>query len=382
MLLALGIVTILIWLGLLVGWYGFWRADQRLPLNPEPLGAWPSVVAVVPARDEAATIPFSLTSLIEQRYSGPYEIVLTDDSSTDDTVAMAGRLASETEPKLTVLEAGPLPAGWAGKMWTLHRGIEEARRRQPDYYWLNDADIAHKPQVLAGLVAHAERERLALASLMVKLSTHGVWEKLLVPAFIFYFALLYPFRAVNDPSSPIAGAAGGSLLVRRDALEAIGGIASIKDAVIDDCALAWAVKGSGRRIWIGLAERSRSLRRHRRLADFWSMVTRSAYPQLGYSPLRLALALLGLGVAFLVPPLLLLTGGAAALAGLIAWGLMSWAHTPTVKYHGLSPLWAVTLPLAALLFAAMTIASAVGYYRGQPALWRGRAVGIADSNRL
>jgi hopene-associated glycosyltransferase HpnB len=198
--------------------------------------------------------------------------------------------------------------------------------------------------VLAGLVAHAETERLALASLMVKLPTRTFWEKLLVPAFIFYFALLYPFRAVNDPASRIAGAAGGSLLVRRDALEAIGGIAAIKDAIIDDCALARAIKGSGRRIWLGLAERSRSLRRYRHLADFWSMVTRSAYPQLGYSPLRLVLALLGLGVAFLAPPLLLLAGGAAALVGLVAWGLMGWAYAPTVKYHGLSPLWAVTLP--------------------------------------
>ena len=382
MLLSLGIITVLIWLGLLVGWYGFWRADQRLPLNPEPLTHWPSVVAIVPARDEAATIPFSLTGLIEQRYAGAFEIVLADDSSSDDTVVMAHRLASDGEPKFTVVEAGPLPAGWAGKIWTLHRGIEEARRRQPDYYWLTDADIAHKPQVLAGLVAHAETERLALASLMVKLPTRTFWEKLLVPAFIFYFALLYPFRAINDASSRIAGAAGGSLLVRRDALEAIGGIAVIKDAVIDDCALARAIKGSGRRIWIGLAERSRSLRRYRQLADFWSMVARSAYPQLGYSPLRLALALIGLGVVFMAPPLLLLAGGAAAVAGLIAWALMGWAYAPTVNYHGLSPLWAMTLPLAAVFFAAMTIASAVGYYRGRPAQWRGRPVGVADSNRL
>jgi hopene-associated glycosyltransferase HpnB len=382
MLLSLAILTILIWLGLLVGWYGFWRADQRPPLKPEALDKWPSVIAIVPARDEAATIPFSLTGLIEQRYAGAYEIVLADDSSSDDTVIMAGRLASDGEPRLTVVEAGPLPAGWAGKIWTLHRGIEEARPHQPDYYWLTDADIAHKPNVLAGLVAHAETERLALASLMVKLPTRTFWEKLLVPAFIFYFALLYPFRAVNDPASRIAGAAGGSLLVRRDALEAIGGIAVIKDAIIDDCALARAIKRSGRRIWIGLAERSRSLRRYRRLADFWSMVTRSAYPQLGYSPLRLVAAMLGLGVAFLAPPLLLLAGGAAALAGLVAWAMMGWAYAPTVKYHGLSPLWAATLPLAAVLFAAMTIASAIGHYRGQPAQWRGRTVGVADSNRL
>ncbi|MFW6077440.1 MAG: glycosyltransferase, partial [Hyphomicrobiales bacterium] len=264
----------------------------------------------------------------------------------------------------------------------LHRGIEEARRHKPDYYWLTDADVAHKPQVLAGLVAHAEAERLALTSLMVRLPTRTVWEKLLVPAFIFYFALLYPFRAVNDPSSRMAGAAGGSLLVRRDALEAIGGIAAIKGAIIDDCALARAIKDSGRRIWIGLAERSRSLRRYRRLGDFWSMVARSAYPQLGYSPLWLTGALLGLAVTFIAPPLLLLAGGGAALAGLIAWILMGWAYAPTVRYHGLSPLWAVTLPIAAVLFAAMTIASAVGHYRGQPAQWRGRTVGVPDSNRL
>jgi hopene-associated glycosyltransferase HpnB len=381
MLLALAILTVVIWLALLAGWHGFWRADQRPPLTPEPPAKWPSVIAVVPARDEAGTIPFSLTGLIEQRYPGGYEIVLADDSSSDDTVVMAGRLASDAEPKLTVVEAGPLPAGWVGKMWTLHRGIEEARRHEPDYYWLTDADIAHKPQVLAGLVAHAEAERLALASLMAMLPTRSFWEKLLVPAFIFYFALLYPFRAVNDPASRIAAAAGGSLLVRRDALEAIGGIAAIKDAIIDDCALARAVKRSGRRIWIGLAERSRSLRRYRQLADFWSMVARSAYPQLGYSPLRLAFALLGLGVAFLAPPLLVLAGGGPALAGLLAWALMSWAYAPTVQYHGLSPLWAITLPVAAVLFAAMTIASAVGYYRGQPAQWRGRTVGVPDSNR-
>ena len=382
MLLALGIVTVIIWLALMVGWYGFWRADQRAPLSPEPLAAWPSVVAIVPARDEAATIPFSLTGLIEQRYEGAYEIVLADDSSSDDTVAMAGRLASDAERKLTVVEAGPLPAGWAGKLWTLHRGIEEAGRHKPDYYWLTDADITHKPQVLERLVAHAEAERLALASLMVKLPTRSLWEKLLVPAFIFYFALLYPFRAINDPASRIAGAAGGSLLVRRDALEAIGGIAAIKDAIIDDCALATAVKGSGRRIWIGLAERSRSLRRYRKLGEFWSMVARSAYPQLEYSPLRLVIALVGLGIAFLAPPLLVLDGGLTALAGLLAWGLMSFAYAPTVNYHGLSPLWAMTLPLAALLFAAMTIASAVGHYRGAPAQWRGRTVGVPDSNRL
>jgi hopene-associated glycosyltransferase HpnB len=381
MLLALGILTVLIWLALLVGWHGFWRADQRLPLTPPALVKWPSVMAIMPARNEAGTIPFSLTGLIEQRYPGAFEIVLADDSSSDDTVVMAGRLASDGEPKLTVVDAGPLPAGWAGKMWTLHRGIEEARRHEPDYYWFTDADIAHKPQVLASLVAHAETERLALVSLMVKLPTRTFWEKLLVPAFIFYFMLMYPFRAVNDPASRIAGAAGGSLLVRRDSLEAIGGIAAIKDAIIDDCALARAVKGSGRRIWLGLAERSRSLRRYRKLGDFWSMVSRSAYPQLEYSLLRLGLALVGLILAFLMPLLLIVIGGGAALAGLVSWGLMSWAYAPSVQYHGLSPLWAVTLPVAAVLFTAMTIASAVGYYRGQPAQWRGRTVGVADTTQ-
>lgn len=382
MLLAFGILSVLVWLALLFAWYGFWRADVRLPLTPQELVEWPSVVAVVPARNEAATIPFSLTSLIEQRYQGEFHIVLADDSSTDDTAAMAVRLGSDGDSRVTVIEAGPLPGGWAGKTWALRRGVEEAGRRNPTYYWFTDADVVHGHQVLAGLVARAEADRLALASLMVKLPARSLWEKLLVPAYVFFFSLLYPFRAVSDPASRIAGAAGGSILIRSDALAAIGGLAAIKDAIIDDCALAQAIKGTGRRIWLGLGERSRSLRRYERLADIWAMVTRSAYVQLGRSPLVLALTLAGLALAFLAPPLLVgFAGPAAGLAGLVAWALMSLAYWPMVRFHGLSPLWAVTLPAAAVLFAAMTLASAVAYYRGQPVRWRGRPVGVADVER-
>lgn len=382
MLLALGIITVVVWLGLLFAWHGFWRADQRLPLVPAELPEWPPVVAVVPARDEAATIPFSLTSLIEQRYQGQFHIVLADDSSTDDTAAMALRLGDDGVSRVTVVEAGPLPAGWAGKTWALRCGVEEARRHSPTYYWFTDADIVHGQQVLASLVARAEADQLALASLMVKLPAEALWERLLVPAYVFFFSLLYPFRAVSDPASRIAGAAGGSILVRSDALAAIGGLAAIKGAIIDDCALAQAIKGSGRRIWLGLGERSRSLRRYERLADIWAMVTRSAYVQLGHSPLVLALTLAGLAMAFLAPPLLVgFAGPAAGLAGLVAWSLMSLAYWSMVRFHGLSPLWAVTLPAAAALFAAMTVASAVAYYRGQPVRWRGRPVGMADVER-
>lgn len=381
MLLALGLLSIAVWLALLLAWHGFWRADVRLPLNPGELAHWPPVVAVVPARNEEATIPYSLTSLLDQRYPGHFQIVLADDSSTDETANMAVRLGSDSERRLSVIEAGPLPDGWLGKTWALSRGVEEARQTEPAYYWLTDADIAHRPQTLANMVSHAEANRLALASGMVKLPVQNAWEKLLVPAFIFYFALLYPFRGVNDPSSPIAGAAGGSLLIRRDALEAVGGIAAIKDAVIDDCALARAVKRSGRLIWLGLAERSRSLRRHERLSEFRAMVARSAYPQLGYSPILLVMALVGMAVTFLAPPLLLLADDATFWAGALAWGLMAGAYWPTVRYNGLSPLWALTLPLAALLFSAMAVESAVAHHQRRPPSWRGRGVGIADTER-
>ena len=303
----LAILSLLIWAGLVLFWHQFWRADQRLALAAERtprLTRWPSVAIIVPARNEAITIETCLESLAAQDYPGRFRILLSNNSSTDDTAEIAGALVKKLPSGLLeVIDSDPLPEGWAGKIWALAEGVRIASPGSPDFYWLSDADIRHAPQTLRQLVEMAEGNRLALVSTMVRLSCRTFWEKLLIPPFIFFFGLLYPFRAVNDPHSPIAGAAGGSILIRRDALDAVGGIQAIHEAIIDDCALARAIKRSGRRIWLGLAEHSHSLRDYPELADIWEMVTRSAYHQLRYSPALLVLTLLGLALTFLVPPL-------------------------------------------------------------------------------
>jgi hopene-associated glycosyltransferase HpnB len=375
----LALLSLAVWIGLLLFWHQFWRTNQRLPSEPEAPARWPAVVAIIPARNEATTILACLESLAAQDYPGRLRIVLSNDSSTDDTAELARELAATLpQGKLAVIDAAPLPGDWAGKMWALNEGVRSLGSEQPEFLWLSDADIRHAPATLRRLVSKAVNERLALASLMVRLSCRTFWEKLLVPPFIFFFGLLYPFRAVNDPGSPIAAAAGGSILIRRDALEAIGGLQAIGDAIIDDCALARAVKHSGRRIWLGLADHSQSLRDYPDLADLWAMVSRSAYYQLGYSPLLLALTLIGLAITFLVPPIAAfatpLVPPIAATSGILAWALMVVAYLPTVRYHGLPDPWALTLPLAALIYGAMTASSAIDHHSGRKQRWRGRDV--------
>jgi hopene-associated glycosyltransferase HpnB len=362
---VLALLSLAVWIGLLLFWHQFWRTDQRLPPEQEALARWPAVVAVIPARNEAATIVACLEGLAAQDYPGRFRIVVSNDSSTDDTA----------------VDAQPLPGDWAGKMWALNEGLRSLGSEQPEFFWLSDADIRHGPMTLRLLVGKAVSERLALTSLMVRLSCQTFWEKLLIPPFIFFFGLLYPFRAVNDPGSPIAAAAGGAILIRRDAVEAIGGLQAIGDAVIDDCALARAVKHSGRRIWLGLADHSRSLRDYPDLADLWAMVSRSAYHQLDYSPALLALTLAGLAVTFLVPPFAAmaapLVSWVAAASGIVAWGLMAMAYLPMVRYHGLADPWALTLPAAALIYGAMTASSAIDYHGGRKQKWRERDVDIS-----
>ena len=362
-----------IWLGLALFWHRFWRVDQRLTLAPSPLADYPRVTAIVPARNESQTISPCIESLLGQTYDGDFSIVVTNDASTDDTGDILKTLqpaAQVQKTELSVVNGTNLPHGWAGKMWALHQAIEQAEKNpahsDSDYYWLTDADIAHRPDVLASLVAHAQTNRLALVSQMVRLRCQTFWEKLLVPAFIFYFTLMYPFRAINDPSSPIAGAAGGSILIRRDALEAIGGIAALKDAVIDDCTLGKLVKQSGRTIWLGFGERSFSLRGYDHLSDFWQMVQRSAYTQLHFSPALLLVALGGIIVSHILP-LVLVCWPALAVMAFIYW--------PTVRHYGLSPLWALSLPFAGVLFAAMTVSSALAHHLDWSNKWRDREIG-------
>ena len=365
-------LVVLIWLGLVFFWHGFWRADQRLELSPAPTQAWPRVCAVVPARNEEETIGQCLEGILAQRYAGPLTVIVVNDDSMDDTLQIAEKAGGD---RVQVIDGMPLPEGWAGKLWALDQGVQAGAGDEPVYFWFTDADILHGSSLLASLVARAERQRLALASLMVRLPVNGFWEKLLVPAFIFFFGLLYPPRAVNSPASPIAGAAGGCILIRRDALTGIGGLAAIAGAIIDDCALAGAVKASGRRIWLGLGERSWSLRGYDTFGDFAAMVQRSAYTQLRHSPVLLAGAVSGQIITFALPYYLMVFGqGPVFGAGALAVALMSLCYWPTVRYHGLAAWRVFTLAPVALLFAAMTVSSAIAHYTGRNKRWRGRQI--------
>ncbi|MGI9374281.1 MAG: glycosyltransferase, partial [Hyphomicrobiales bacterium] len=269
--------------------------------------------------------------------------------------------------------------GWAGKMWALNHGIAHAQKSKPNFYWFTDADIHHEPGVLTSLVNHAQQNKLALVSLMVRLHVKTFWEKLLVPAFIYYFSLLYPFPAINDRKSKIAGAAGGCILIKRGALEGVGGIAAVRDAVIDDCAVGKIIKKAGNPIWLGLGEHSHSLRGYANLSDFWLMVKRSAFTQLHHSLILTCSALAGLSLTFLAPPFLFLLalGEGTALVGVCAfaaWILMIFTYSPTIRYHGLSSVWSLSLPISALLFGAMTLDSALSGAFGGRTTWRGRDI--------
>lgn len=388
-------LSLAIWIYLLAMRGGFWRAAERLEGEVPTLKDWPGVVAVVPARDEAAVIARAVGSLLGQDYPGPFQVVLVDDHSRDDTAAQARHSAEALgrQERLVVLAGADLPAGWAGKIWAQQQGLDEARRRMPEagFIWFTDADIEHAPLNLSRLVGKARQDSLDLVSLMVLLTCRSFWERLLIPPFVFFFQKLYPFAWSNDPEARTAAAAGGCMLVAEAALREAGDLAPIKGRVIDDCALAGLIKpvakARGHRTWVGLTESARSIRPYDRLGEIWRMVARSAYTQLKHSPLLLLGTLLGMVFTYLVPPLALLTlpwhgdSGAAAL-GLVTWLLMAVAAWPTFKlYH--QPRWrTLLLPVAALLYSAMTLDSAIGHWRGRGAAWKGRvqqAEGFAEA---
>jgi hopene-associated glycosyltransferase HpnB len=379
---ALAAMSLAIWLYLLLGRDGFWRARPRIEDETPPDPAdWPAVVAIVPARNEAAYIEQALRSLLCQDYPGELAVVLIDDHSEDATGAIGRRLAAGQAGRLEVIGAGPLPPGWSGKLWAVAAGHRHAARSWPDvpYLLLTDADIAHDSGNLARLVAKAEAERLDLASLMVRLRCATFSERLLIPPFVFFFQKLYPFPAVNAHDRPSAAAAGGCMLVRRQALEEAGGIEAIRAELIDDVALARAIKGrpGGGRIWLGITETTASLRRYDTLAEVWAMVARSADTQLRHSLPRLGGTLLGMGVTYLVPPLALLVGVSSSDPLLLALALAAWlamtvAYRPTAKLYRLNAAWLLTLPLAAAFYAAMTLDSAIRYRRGTGGRWKGR----------
>jgi hopene-associated glycosyltransferase HpnB len=361
------------WMWLLLGQGLFWRTDVRLPARAEPR-RWPAVAVVVPARDEAEMLPQSLPSLLAQDYPGRAEVFLIDDGSRDGTGALARELAGRRPHglPLTVADAGEPEPGWTGKLWAVRHGIALARARSgAEFLLLTDADIAHAPDSLRELVSAAVSGRLDLVSQMARLRATGGWERLIVPAFVYFFAQLYPFRWVNRPAARTAAAAGGCVLLRADAAERAGIPESIRGAVIDDVTLARAVKRSGGqgRIWLGLAEGVDSVRPYDRLPQLWRMVSRSAYAQLRHSPPLLLGTVVGLALVYLVPPVSALAG---SLAGAVAWAVMTATYVPMLRYYRL-PLWlALTLPVTAALYLLMTVDSALAHHRGRGAAWKGR----------
>lgn len=372
------------WLWLLLCQGFFWRTDLRLPPHAEP-DAWPDVCVVVPARDEAAVLPDSLPSLLAQDYPGRAGIFLVDDGSSDGTGEVARALAERHGGlPLTVDSPGEPPAGWTGKLWAVRHGIGLARARGPEFLLLTDADIAHEPDSLRELVAAARAGGFDLVSQMARLRVASVWERLVVPAFVYFFAQLYPFRWIAERGSRTAAAAGGCVLLRTEAAERARIPDSIRQAVIDDVSLARAVKGSGGHIWLGLAERVDSVRPYPRLADLWRMVSRSAYAQLRHNPLVLLGTVLGLALVYLVPPLALIAGLAVAsaptaLLGGLAWAVMTGTYVPMLRYYD-QPLWlAPLLPFTAFLYLLMTVDSAVQHYRGRGAAWKGRTYARPDT---
>jgi hopene-associated glycosyltransferase HpnB len=365
----LGCVCLAAWFYLLLGRGFFWLARERDDRGeaPDP-AAWPSVTAVVPARNEADVVARSVGSLLAQDYPGDFHVILVDDNSTDGTANTARAL--DGTGRLTVLAGAPLAAGWTGKLWAQSQGIAAAG--QADYLLLTDADIAHVPDTLRRLVARAEAGGLVLTSLMAKLTVETWSERLLIPAFIFFFDMLFPFAWVNDPRRSTAAAAGGVMLARREALEAAGGVAAIRGAIIDDCTLGAAMKLQGP-IWLGLTERARSLRPYAGFGEIARMVSRSAYAQLNYSPLMLAGTILGMALVYLAAPVLAIFGhGLAQWTGLGAWVAMAVAFQPMLRLYRLSSLWGVALPLIGALYSGFTVWSAIQTWRGQGGQWKGR----------
>ena len=381
-LLGLAILSVTVWISLLCFRGQFWQADRQLEAQEtkkDETGTLPIVCAVIPARNEAQLLPVTLRSLLTQDYPN-VKIILVDDHSTDGTTQVAKATAEELgSQQLQVIHAKPLPLGWTGKLWAIEQGIQAAQIA-PEYILLTDADIEHDCANLRRLVTKAQAENLDLVSVMVRLRCESFWEKLLLPAFVFFFQKLYPFRWVNDRSKTTAAAAGGCILIRQTALEQIGGLQVVRQALIDDCALAYAVKStspSSRGIWLGLSDLTRSLRPYPSLKTIWDMVARTAFTQLHYSPLLLFGTVVGMILIYMVAPVATVLGvvtgnWAIATTGFIGWLLMSVAYYPTIDFYKCSPWFAICLPAIALLYTLMTIDSALRHWQGKGGAWKGR----------
>jgi len=372
-LLALLVLVIWLYLAFLRG--NFWRLEED-NLEPKPLEKWPHVVAIVPARNEAATIARVITSLLSRDYPGDFEIIVVDDHSDDGTAALARKAAEESDAaaRITVHSASELPEGWMGKLWALNEGVHTSGNSAPDFFWFTDADIVHAPETLRRLVSRAETGSLDLASLMVLLQAKTFPEKLLIPPFLYFFMMLYPPRWIADRQKRTAGAAGGCILLRRTAFERVGGLASIRSEVIDDCALARAVKKTSGRIWMGVTRASVSLREYKSFAEIRDLIARTAFTQLRYSSLMLIATLIGLFATYWLPWILFFAGEEPAwVLGSTAASLMTVTFLFTVKFYNRSAIWALTLPFAAAFYGYATFLSAVRYWLGRGAQWKGRS---------
>jgi hopene-associated glycosyltransferase HpnB len=363
MMSVLVLSSLVIWLYLVLAHGRFWSSGPELPARaPTEL---PDVDIIVPARDEAPTIGPVIASLTAQDYAGKFRVTLVDDNSTDGTAAQAG-----SAPNLTILKGEPKPQGWSGKLWALSQGI--AATSAPVMLF-TDADIVHDPRHLSALVAGLERG-VDMVSEMVRLNCTSLAERALVPAFVYFFQMLYPFAQVNDPKSSVAAAAGGTVLIRRDALERIGGIAAIRGALIDDVTLAKAVKSSSAAVYLGHSGLATSIRPYPGWSDLWQMVARTAFTQLRYSALLLLLTLAGLTLVWLIPAwAILFAHGWTRLAGLAAFVLAASSYLPTLSRYRSKPLWALALPLIASFYMAATLGSALNHWFGRGARWKNRA---------
>lgn len=376
---SVAVLTVVTWSYLALARGSFWRIKSAKSAGRDKAGFPGVVVAVVPARNEAELIGPAVTSLLNQCVAMP--VVLVDDESTDGTADVARRAAEKAgkADALIVIQSKPLPAGWTGKLWSMNQGIERARALNPTWLMLTDADVLHGPETVANLGLIASQGPYDLVSFMVKLHCESLPEKLLIPAFVYFFFMLYPPTWIRDTRRSTAGAAGGCMLVKAETLESAGGLEAIRTAIIDDCSLARLLKQHGGRLWIGLTDESQSLRGYETFSDVEHMVSRTAFNQLEHSSLLLLCTIAGMVITYLAPPLLFLTrSGLTIVMGTAAWAAMTITYSTIVRYYRLNPAWALTLPLAALFYLGATIHSAVKYWNGGGGDWKGRVQDVQD----
>ena len=375
------VLTALTWSYLVLARGFFWRAKNANPDPGDKAEFSGSVIAVVPARNEADLIGPVVTSLLNQDVAMP--VVLVDDESTDGTADVARSAAEKTgkADSFTVIHSKPLPAGWTGKLWAVHQGIEYARASNPAWLMLSDADVQHGPETVRNLALIASQGQYDLVSFMVKLHCESLPEKLLIPAFVYFFFMLYPPAWIRNTRRSTAGAAGGCMLVRAEMLHRAGRFEAIRSSVIDDCALAGLLKRHGGKLWLGLTDQSQSVRRYETFSHIEHMISRTAFNQLKHSSLLLLGTIAGMMITYLAPPLLLLAGSKVSiLIGAAAWTAMTMTYATVVRYYRLNPAWALTLPLAALFYLGATIHSALKYWKGSGGEWKGRVQDVQDSH--